>query len=258
MTLATVGGTPMGDPLHPIPNLTEKVKIPADKPFIFLEGEGREHMVIEWGAHAGADVVVRPTATTTDDSATFTVHANNFTARWISFKTCDGGEVDGWKRGIRWERKISDDVYRSWRTRPSRCSCPEVIMAVGGGRRPRPALCSPERKETSIEPIGGVGNFLREFAAEFRKLRYFAGPAIFTSIYQYSLGAITQMVAGQVGTLELAVVSVENSVIAGFSFGVMLGMGNALETLCGQAYGAGQLDMQGVFMQAGFFFLRIA
>ncbi|MQM02966.1 hypothetical protein Taro_035737, partial [Colocasia esculenta] len=73
---------------------SEKVKIPADKPFIFLEGEGREHTVIEWGAHAGADVVVRPAATTTGDSATFTVHANNFTARWISFKV-RGGRAAG-------------------------------------------------------------------------------------------------------------------------------------------------------------------
>ncbi|MQL90515.1 hypothetical protein Taro_023109 [Colocasia esculenta] len=72
---------------------SEKVKIPADKPFIFLEGEGREHTVIEWGAHAGADVVVRPAATITGDSATFTVHANNFTVRWISFKVRGGRAV---------------------------------------------------------------------------------------------------------------------------------------------------------------------
>ncbi|KAJ4843439.1 Protein DETOXIFICATION 29 [Turnera subulata] len=81
------------------------------------------------------------------------------------------------------------------------------------------------------------------------KLWYLAGPAIFTSVCQYSLGAVTQVFAGHVGTLQLAAVSVENSVIAGFSFGAMLGMGSALETLCGQAYGAGQLDMLGIYMQ---------
>ncbi|MQM05060.1 hypothetical protein Taro_037862, partial [Colocasia esculenta] len=76
---------------------SEKVKIPADKQFIFLEGEEREHTVIEWGAHAGAGVVVCPAATTTGDSATFTVHANNFTARWISFKNTFQHE-DIWTR----------------------------------------------------------------------------------------------------------------------------------------------------------------
>ncbi|XP_020527724.1 protein DETOXIFICATION 29 isoform X1 [Amborella trichopoda] len=103
--------------------------------------------------------------------------------------------------------------------------------------------------EGDIEPTRSLGEFSREFAVESKKLWYLAGPAIFTSICQYSLGAITQAFAGHLGTLELAAVSMENSVIAGFSFGLLLGMGSALETLCGQAYGAGQLDMLGIYMQ---------
>ncbi|CAN6464406.1 unnamed protein product [Victoria cruziana] len=100
-----------------------------------------------------------------------------------------------------------------------------------------------------IEPINSAERFFLQFGAESKKLWYLAGPAIFTSLCQYSLGVITQAFAGHVGTLELAAVSMENSVIAGFSFGVMLGMGSALETLCGQAFGAGQLDMLGIYMQ---------
>ncbi|PON64226.1 Multi antimicrobial extrusion protein [Parasponia andersonii] len=97
-----------------------------------------------------------------------------------------------------------------------------------------------------IPPIGGVADFFRQFRIESKKLWYLAGPAVFTSICRYSLGAVTQLFTGHVSTLALAAVSVENSVIAGFSLGVMLGMGSALETLCGQAFGAGQLDMLGV------------
>ncbi|XP_030553049.1 protein DETOXIFICATION 29-like [Rhodamnia argentea] len=107
-----------------------------------------------------------------------------------------------------------------------------------------------------IPPIKGPRDFLREFAKESKKLWFLAGPAIFTSICRYSLGAITQVFAGQVGTLDLAAVSVENSVIAGFSFGIMLGMGSALETLCGQAYGAGQLDMLGIYLQRSWVILN--
>ncbi|KAB1220526.1 Protein TRANSPARENT TESTA 12 [Morella rubra] len=92
-------------------------------------------------------------------------------------------------------------------------------------------------------------NYVREFGSESRTLWKLAGPAIFTSICQYSLGALTQTFAGLVGEIELAAVSVENSVIAGLAFGVMLGMGSALETLCGQAFGAGQIRMLGVYMQ---------
>ncbi|KAI4388410.1 hypothetical protein MLD38_000737 [Melastoma candidum] len=90
---------------------------------------------------------------------------------------------------------------------------------------------------------------VREFGGESKKLWHLAGPAIFTALSQYSLGALTQTFAGLVGELELAAVSVENSVIAGLAFGVMLGMGSALETLCGQAYGAGRIRMLGVYMQ---------
>ncbi|VVA13170.1 PREDICTED: DETOXIFICATION, partial [Prunus dulcis] len=79
-----------------------------------------------------------------------------------------------------------------------------------------------------IPPILSFRDFFREFYKETKKLRYLAGPAIFTSLCQYSLGAITQVFAGQVGTLELAAVSIENFVIAGFSFGVMLGMGKVM------------------------------
>jgi Na+-driven multidrug efflux pump len=58
--------------------------------------------------------------------------------------------------------------------------------------------------------------------AESKKLWYIAGPAIFTSVCQYSLGAITQTFTGHIGDLELAAVSIENSVIAGLSYGIMV------------------------------------
>ncbi|KAG7599691.1 Multi antimicrobial extrusion protein [Arabidopsis suecica] len=89
----------------------------------------------------------------------------------------------------------------------------------------------------------------KEFGEESKRLWELAGPAIFTAISQYSLGALTQTFSGRLGELELAAVSVENSVISGLAFGVMLGMGSALETLCGQAYGAGQIRMMGIYMQ---------
>ncbi|KAK2407898.1 MATE efflux family protein [Trifolium repens] len=107
-----------------------------------------------------------------------------------------------------------------------------------------------------IPPINGAGDLTREFIVESKKLWYLAGPAIFTSISQYSLGAVTQVFAGQVGTLQLAAVSIENSVIAGFCLGITLGMGSALETLCGQAFGAGKLDMLGIYMQRSWLILN--
>lgn len=68
----------------------------------------------------------------------------------------------------------------------------------------------------------GIKTVGKEFGDESIKLWTIAGPAIFTAICQYSLGALTQTFAGQIGELELAAVSVENSVIAGLAFGVMV------------------------------------
>lgn len=77
-------------------------------------------------------------------------------------------------------------------------------------------------KEGDREHISGLRDFFREFEAESKVFWFLAGPAMFTAICQYSLGAITQIVAGQLGTIELAAVSVENSVIAGLSYGLMV------------------------------------
>ncbi|CAN1795120.1 Protein DETOXIFICATION 29 [Linum perenne] len=126
---------------------------------------------------------------------------------------------------------------------------PEDPQAVVLVQVPLPSSFTADADAEDIPPILGFKDFSTQFLIETKKLWWLAGPAVFTTLCQYSLGAITQVFAGHIGTLELAAVSVENSVIAGFSFGVMLGMGSALETLCGQAYGAKQLDMLGIYMQ---------
>lgn len=77
-------------------------------------------------------------------------------------------------------------------------------------------------EEEDIEEIANCGQFMKEAVEENRKLWYLAGPAIFTSVAQYSLGAITQVFAGHLTTLELDAVSTENMVIAGLAFGVMV------------------------------------
>lgn len=65
-------------------------------------------------------------------------------------------------------------------------------------------------------------HFVREFGQESKKLWKIAGPAIFTALCQYSLGALTQTFAGLVSEIDLAAVAVENSVIAGLAYGVMV------------------------------------
>ncbi|TYG46288.1 hypothetical protein ES288_D11G245100v1 [Gossypium darwinii] len=84
---------------------------------------------------------------------------------------------------------------------------------------------------------------------ESRKLWQIVGPAIFSRLASYSMLVITQAFAGHLGDLELAAISIANNVIVGFDFGLLLGMASALETLCGQAFGAKKYYMLGVYMQ---------
>uniref|UniRef100_A0A0D3B0H5 Protein DETOXIFICATION n=1 Tax=Brassica oleracea var. oleracea TaxID=109376 RepID=A0A0D3B0H5_BRAOL len=88
-----------------------------------------------------------------------------------------------------------------------------------------------------------------DIMVETRKLWRIVGPAIFTRITTYLILVITQAFAGHLGELELAAISIISNVIVGFNFGLLLGMASALETLCGQAFGAKKYDMLGVYLQ---------
>uniref|UniRef100_A0A0D9V638 Protein DETOXIFICATION n=1 Tax=Leersia perrieri TaxID=77586 RepID=A0A0D9V638_9ORYZ len=81
------------------------------------------------------------------------------------------------------------------------------------------------------------------------KLWGIAGPVILTGVFQFLTGFVTTAFVGHIGKVELAAVSIVNGIIECLAFGLLLGMGSALETLCGQAVGAGQLGMLGVYMQ---------
>ena len=80
--------------------------------------------------------------------------------------------------------------------------------------------CKGERE--ALEKMKSLGQFVKEVVKENKRLWYLAGPAIFTSLAQYSLGATTQVFAGHLTTLELDAVSTQNMVIAGLAFGLMV------------------------------------
>ncbi|XP_054807212.1 protein DETOXIFICATION 35-like isoform X2 [Prosopis cineraria] len=85
-----------------------------------------------------------------------------------------------------------------------------------------------------------------------------AVPIAFNLLCNFSIIPITSMFVGHLGNLELSAVAISLSVIGTFTFSLMLGMGSALETLCGQAFGAGQVHMLGVYMQRSCIILFVA
>ncbi|XP_042480925.1 protein DETOXIFICATION 40-like [Macadamia integrifolia] len=84
---------------------------------------------------------------------------------------------------------------------------------------------------------------------ELKLLLYLAVPAVIVYMINYVMSMSTQIFSGHLGNLELAAASLGNTGIQAFTYGVMLGMGSAVETLCGQAYGASEYGMLGVYLQ---------
>lgn len=92
---------------------------------------------------------------------------------------------------------------------------------------------------------------------ESKKLWILSGPSIIVMVFNYMLSVISQMFAGHLGELELAGASIANVGIQGLAYGIMLGMASAVQTLCGQAYGAKQYNMLGVICQRSMFIMGV-
>ncbi|KAL6197940.1 hypothetical protein ACLB2K_027732 [Fragaria x ananassa] len=92
---------------------------------------------------------------------------------------------------------------------------------------------------------------------ELKLLFRLAAPAVFVYVVNNTMSLSTRVFAGHLGNLELAAASLGNSGIDLFAYGLMLGMGSAVETLCGQAYGAQKYDMLGIYLQRATIVLSI-
>ena len=57
---------------------------------------------------------------------------------------------------------------------------------------------------------------------ESKKLWQIVGPAIFSRIASYTMNVVTQAFAGHLGEVELAAISIANTVIVGFNFGLLV------------------------------------
>ncbi|PIN00539.1 putative membrane protein, predicted efflux pump [Handroanthus impetiginosus] len=78
----------------------------------------------------------------------------------------------------------------------------------------------------------------------------FALPMILTNVSYYFIPLVSVMFAGHLGELELAGSNLANSWAAVSGFSLMVGLSGALETLCGQGFGAKMYRMLGVYLQA--------
>ncbi|XP_071928767.1 protein DETOXIFICATION 12-like [Coffea arabica] len=92
---------------------------------------------------------------------------------------------------------------------------------------------------------------------EAKRLCYIAGPMAAVTLSQFLLPMISLMMVGHLGELSLSSSSIAISFCNVIGFSVLLGMASALETLCGQAYGAQQYKKLGTQTYTAIFCLLI-
>ncbi|KAJ4961265.1 hypothetical protein NE237_021175 [Protea cynaroides] len=107
----------------------------------------------------------------------------------------------------------------------------------------------------SEENMSSVGTM--EVVAEMKKQMWLAGPLVCVNFLQFGMQVISIMFVGHLGELSLSSASLGTSFASVTGLSLLTGMGSALETLCGQAYGAKQYHMLGIHMQRAIFVLFI-
>ncbi|MBA0710119.1 hypothetical protein Golax_025114 [Gossypium laxum] len=101
----------------------------------------------------------------------------------------------------------------------------------------------------------GDVKFKEKLWTESKKLWIVAGPAIFTKFSTFGVTIISQAFVGHIGPTELAAFSLCCIVLFRFGNGILVGMASALETLCGQAFGAKRYHMLGIYLQRSWLLL---
>ncbi|KAL5834879.1 hypothetical protein ACOSQ4_014376 [Xanthoceras sorbifolium] len=84
---------------------------------------------------------------------------------------------------------------------------------------------------------------------ESKKIWRVAFPAILARVTQFGMLVVTQAFIGHMGEVKLAAYALTQILTLTFVNGILLGMSSATETLCGQAFGAKQYHMLGIYLQ---------
>nr|XP_015612773.1 protein DETOXIFICATION 16 isoform X2 [Oryza sativa Japonica Group] len=120
-------------------------------------------------------------------------------------------------------------------------------------------------ESTVEEPLlavrrGGDGEdgAMASTAAEVKRLLRLAGPLMAGFVLRNSVQMVSVMFVGHLGELQLAGSSLAASLASVTGFSLLSGMSSALDTLCGQAYGAGQHRLLGVYAQRAMLVLAAA
>ncbi|KAK1301455.1 MATE efflux family protein 5 [Acorus calamus] len=109
-----------------------------------------------------------------------------------------------------------------------------------------PLLLKEEETTERWRCFGRIRRRRRAYLEEVKKLGTIAAPMVAVTVSQYLLQVLSMMMVGHLGELSLSSTAVATSLTSVTGFSLLMGMACALETLCGQAYGAEQYQKLGI------------
>ncbi|KAL7097577.1 hypothetical protein ACP275_10G153100 [Erythranthe tilingii] len=112
-------------------------------------------------------------------------------------------------------------------------------------------LLQPENHATKEE------NFKSKLWVETKKMWVVAAPGIFTRFSTFGINVISQAFVGQIAATDLAAYALVFTLLTRFANGLLLGLASGTETLYGQAYGAKQYRMLGIYLQRSWLILIV-
>ncbi|KAI3444233.1 hypothetical protein Pfo_000898 [Paulownia fortunei] len=84
---------------------------------------------------------------------------------------------------------------------------------------------------------------------ESKKIWRVALPSVISRVTSFGTIVVTQSFVGHISSVDLAGYALVQTLSVRFVNGIVIGMSSATETLCGQAFGAKQYHMMGIFLQ---------
>ncbi|KAH1206904.1 Protein DETOXIFICATION 34 [Glycine max] len=126
------------------------------------------------------------------------------------------------------------------------------------GRTPQmetPLVIQKFTSESDYLPVKSLKDLKFVLWTETVKIWRIAFPMALSALLQFLTISSTSIYAGHLGDIELSSISVYQGVISAIYFDLLFGMSSALVTLCGQAFGAGQIQSTCIYVQRSWIIL---
>ncbi|RDX87420.1 Protein DETOXIFICATION 34 [Mucuna pruriens] len=103
--------------------------------------------------------------------------------------------------------------------------------------------------ESDYLPVKSLKDVKFVLWTETVKIWRIAIPVALSQLFQFLTNSSTSIYAGHLGDIQLSSISLYQGVVSSIYYFFLFGMSSALATLCGQAFGAGQIQSTCIYVQ---------